>query len=141
MKSFSCFEKARVNQNTFLEWQANEGAAELLVPYKSFVPEAANLVHLLENKDYSSFYCLKMELCDKYFISDIVLQNRIEGLMYEIQQYRCGTSLNNLRLLSKNKQQKLGIEVTSFKQLLLEAEFASLEDFYFSWIDMPASGL
>ena len=31
-------ETSPITQNPFLEWQANEGAAELLVPYQMFIP-------------------------------------------------------------------------------------------------------
>lgn len=37
-QTFNCFDKLRPQQNPFLEWQANEGAAEMLVPYKIFIP-------------------------------------------------------------------------------------------------------
>ena len=36
--SFNCFMHSKPQQNTFLEWQANEGSAQLLVPYQDFIP-------------------------------------------------------------------------------------------------------
>ena len=34
-QTFTCFDK---KQNSFIEWEANEGAAEFLVNYKLFIP-------------------------------------------------------------------------------------------------------
>lgn len=40
-KSFECIsrEDGKIRQNSFIEWQANEGAAEFLVPYQEFLPK------------------------------------------------------------------------------------------------------
>lgn len=43
-ESFNCFTRAKPQQNTFHEWQANEGSAQLLVPYQDFIPRFTNLL-------------------------------------------------------------------------------------------------
>lgn len=37
-KIFSCFDAVKPNQNPYIEWFANEGVAEFLVGYKTFIP-------------------------------------------------------------------------------------------------------
>lgn len=38
LSSFHCFDTLKPKQDPFIEWEANEGAAELTVPYRSFLP-------------------------------------------------------------------------------------------------------
>ena len=108
LSNFSCFDKVRPQQNPSIEWQANEGAAEFLVPYKLFIPDFWNL--------YSQFCsrrggcsCIRTRLAEKYHVSDVVIRNRIDNLRYEIDQFTIGIAIDNLSLLSRRKQDQLGI--------------------------------
>lgn len=82
---------------SFLEWQANEGAAELLVPYRSFL-------RIFKNKrsSYLSNPTGTVEqLAHQYSVSTTVIRNRIKSLSLEIQQYLTGTALDNIKIISR----------------------------------------
>lgn len=40
--TLNCFGNTRPNQNSYIEWLANEGAAEFLMPYKEILPIIRN---------------------------------------------------------------------------------------------------
>ena len=114
--SLNCFEKCKPHQNTFIEWLANEGAAELLVPFKMFLPL------IKENKEEMLKGCGTYEFCEKYAekfnVTSIVLKNRLNALKYEIYQYiEQEVDLDNIKFLSKTKQENLGINIKSFNDL------------------------
>ena len=46
-KSFNCFETALPSQNKYLEWQANEGSAELNVPFQTLLPKIKKITTFL----------------------------------------------------------------------------------------------
>mgnify|MGYP002533968404 FL=1 len=112
---FNCFDKVKPNQSKFLEWEANEGAAELLVPYELLLP-------LLEqNKEIlnTSFGIRKTRRnFSSYFnVTETVIKYRFESLKYEINQYLNGTPLNEIEILSLNKQREKGINIKSLNDI------------------------
>lgn len=97
------------------EWQANEGAAELLVPYKRFIPHFVNNIkNCNSKKDYID---LLMYLSNKYVVSTAILEYRITGLKYEIRQYEKGVPIDKIHFLSKTAQEQQGIFITSYSEL------------------------
>lgn len=97
------------------EWQANEGAAELIVPYKRFIPYfAKNIKQIKTREDYLEFLD---HLSDIYRISTAVLEYRIASLKYEIYQYENGISIDKLQLLSKTAQEEQGINITPYSTI------------------------
>lgn len=111
-QTFNCFDTLRPNQNLFLEWQANEGAAEMLVPYKIFIPKFCKNV---KNCNDIFEYCnLKQHLANYFKVPLTVIDLRIENLKYEIQQYENGCSINKLHILSNAQQIKNKISVVSY---------------------------
>lgn len=81
------------------EWQANEGAAELLVPYRSFLPAAARLypsLHLNRGRALQT-------LSDQFGVSTTVISNRLDSLSFELEQYRNGVALNKIQLISHRR--------------------------------------
>lgn len=110
-KNFNCFDKASPQQNSSIEWQANEGAAELLIPYKIFIP---SFVH--QYRTNSSLY-IRTALSKKYNVSYQVIYNRIENLRFEIMQYEQGIPIDDIELLSKRKQEQCGIISTDYNAL------------------------
>lgn len=97
------------------EWQANEGAAELLVPYKRFIPNfVRNIKHCNSRQEY---FDLLNFLSEKYKVSTAVLEYRISGLKYEIHQYENGTSIDEIQFLSKRAQEEQGIFITSYSDV------------------------
>lgn len=106
------FDKFHPNQNPYLEWQANEGAAEMLVPYKIFIPKFCKNV---KNCNDIFEYCnLKQHLANYFKVPLTVIDLRIENLKYEIQQYENGCSINKLHILSNAQQIKNKISVMSY---------------------------
>lgn len=103
---FNCFDKTQPTQNPFIEWEANEGAAELLVPYQLFLPAL---------RDTSQVYCrepqkIKPALADQFQVTSSVIEYRIQSLKYELYQYIVlGTDISQITLLSRHeaKQQHL----------------------------------
>lgn len=121
---FNCFSHSHPKQNSFIEWQANEGAAELILPYRLFVPLVANALPSL--KDISDFNHLRAELADTFYATEPMLNNRLEGLKYEIYQYANGVSLEDLQFLSRREQTKRGICVQSVSDMELSCLYDCL---------------
>ncbi len=111
-QTFNCFDKLRPQQNPYLEWQANEGAAEMLVPYKLFIPMFCEHVEKC-NCGYEYYY-LKEYLAKHFNVPLAVIELRIDNLRYEIQQYETGCDISKLRILSNSQQSRRGIAATSY---------------------------
>lgn len=114
-QTFKCYDTVRPNQNSYVEWVANEGAAELLVSYKMLLPMIKENYHsMIEDRG-------TYEFCEKnasiFAVTPVVLQNRIDSLKYEIYQYMNNTPLNNIKIMSKNDQSRMGIKVKSLVEL------------------------
>ena len=95
-----------ITQISSFEWQANEGAAELLVPYKDFIPTYIEL----SRKNARSWYGTPplKELSERYNVTETVIQNRISSLNYEIYQYMEHGDIDQIEILSQNKQKQKG---------------------------------
>lgn len=110
-----CYERIRPNQDRYLEWLANEGAAEFLVPYKMLLPiirdRYSDLISGLGTWNFCS------EFAPKFGVTHTVMQYRIDSLKYEISQYLCGVPMDKIEILSNNKQKERGICVKSFVDL------------------------
>lgn len=118
-QSFQCYEKALPTQNPYLEWQANEGGAELLVPYRLLLPRIkANDNMILSG--WSEIYRLKEKLAEDFGVSMGVINIRFESLRYEIDHYLNGTPIEKIELLSHNQQKQRGIVVKSINDLETE---------------------
>ncbi|MCI7300438.1 MAG: ImmA/IrrE family metallo-endopeptidase [Clostridiales Family XIII bacterium] len=104
--SFSCFETVGKKQDPFIEWQANEGAAELLVPYRIFIP-----LYLEMSRKYARDFSNtppEKPLARRFRVTEGVIHNRIESLNYEIYQYVQYGDINNIEILSQRKQKERG---------------------------------
>lgn len=119
-QTFKCYDRVRDNQNFTLEWQANEGAAELIMPYKEFIPLFCDLYEVYSNKSdlwnvvYGKTTEISYLLSKRYNVSGKVIENRISSLSYEIDQYRQGTSIDKIKLLSYSKRILFGISTTDY---------------------------
>lgn len=110
-KEFKCLNsnEKKVCQNSFLEWQANEGAAQALVPYKMFIPMYVELS--LKYRDDILQYKITKILSEYFNVSEFVISNRIHNLRYEIYQYfikKC--SIDNLDIYSNKQLSKRGLD-------------------------------
>lgn len=110
-----CYERLKPNQNSYLEWLANEGAAEFTVPYRVLLPiikmEYPHLIKGFGTLDFCNNYA------SSFAVSPIVMQNRIDSLKYEIEQYMCGVPLDKIEILSNRKQVNRGIVAKSLVEL------------------------
>lgn len=110
-----CYERVKPNQDSYLEWLANEGAAEFTVPYKILLPiikdRYSDLIQGFGTWDFCTEYS------SKFGVSTTVMQYRIETLKYEIDQYLSGVPLDEIEILSKRKQDDRGIVVQSLVEM------------------------
>lgn len=107
-KPFLCDES---NKSDPLEWQANEGSAEILVPYRIFIPRIADLIR--KCSDYMDYVSVSYILADEFATSVPIITNRMNSLVYEINQYIEGIPLDRIKILSKSKREKLNLKVKS----------------------------
>lgn len=106
-------------QNSFLEWEANEGAAEFIAPYKLFIPAFSDLYDLyMERFDIwkiiYGWVNVPQVLAGKFGISEMMAIHRIENLSYEIEQYRSKGTVEGIALYSKKAQNKLNIVAKNY---------------------------
>lgn len=114
-QTFNCFDTLRPQQSPYLEWQANEGAAEMLVPYKIFIPMFCGSISNCET--YADYYSFLEFLSCIFNVPIAVIELRVDNLKYEIHQYENGCDINHIRLLSNKKQAQRGIHITSYNTL------------------------
>lgn len=115
IRTFNCFEKARPNQDPFLEWQANEGGAEFILPYELLLPIIKD-----EMPKWSTWYkfeSFKQALAQDFNISTAVVEYRIDCLKYEINQYVKGVPLKELEFLSKKQRKERGLDGPSLNDV------------------------
>lgn len=134
--TFRCYEKVQPFQDKYLEWLANEGAAELLMPFKGFIPDFCALYKLYRENStlwvkrfgYETPYEV---LANKYRVSPVSVKNRIKNLAYEIDQYIKGTKIDQIKILSLTQRGRLGIQANDYIAIidLLGAKY----DFGISW--------
>lgn len=115
MAEFKCYENSDLKQNTALEWQANEGAAEILVPYRQLLPLIYDNRHAISSQD--EIYNLKLKLADFFNVTESVIKFRFESLKYEINQFLNGCHLDNLEIVSATKQKQFGIKIKSLNDI------------------------
>ena len=127
VQAFKCYDKVKPTQDFYTEWQANEGAAEFLVPYKLLLPLIKENYNKLQ-EDFGTYYFC--ENCSLLFgVSRVVMQNRLNALSYETEQYLNGTSLDSIRILSNSQQKREGINTLSLNQLEDIRLMQSIENF------------
>lgn len=108
---FQCFESAFPARDGFLEWEANEGAAELLVPYRLLLPLAAEAFPAFRSsRDVARF---KLFLAARFGVSGGMVFQRLENLKWEIQQHLSGIPLSEISLCSQRELDSQGRSVLS----------------------------
>lgn len=108
---FNCFDSVRANQNPYLEWQANEGSAELHVPYRKFIPLICKDLH--DIKTSSDFDKLKVNLAEYFGVPETIIKLRIDNLIFEIDQYSKGVPLDSIPLKSNSQLRREGYNLCS----------------------------
>jgi len=114
VKTFNCFDDVKKQQNPYLEWQANEASAEIIMPYKVFIPKLADLLSSIN----MPYYKLKSYLAKEFNVTKSMVWCRIENLKYEFYQYyKMNTNINNLTILSKTELNKKNIKIPSINDM------------------------
>jgi Zn-dependent peptidase ImmA (M78 family) len=101
---FNCAEKS----NRSIEWQANEGAAQALVPYQLFIPEYVSRMKSCSRNQCNTII-IHSDLAELFNVTTVVIRNRINSLEYEIYQYLRGIPLSDIVILSKKQLERRGI--------------------------------
>lgn len=89
-----------------MEWQANEGAAQFLMPYQSFIPNYC----YLHDKLYANFapqqaYDMQIAaLAGNYMVGEMAVKFRMDSLKSEIAQYIDGVDINKIKVVSGRKR-------------------------------------
>jgi len=104
---FNCTAK---NQNSFLEWEANEGSAQFIIPYQDFIPRFSKLLN-------SKVLGIQRMLAIYYHVTTQVINVRLNSLAYEIDQYLMGTHIDNIELLARRQRKMRGIQTTNYQAL------------------------
>lgn len=104
---FNCTTK---NQNSFLEWEANEGSAQFIIPYQDFIPRFSKLFN-------SKASGIQRMLAMYYHVTTQVINVRLNSLAYEIDQYLMGTHIENIELLARRQRKMRGIQTTNYQAL------------------------
>lgn len=78
--------------------------------------------------DIEEFKRYAADLC---CVPSAVIKYRIESLKYEILQYYAGSDINDLHILSKRQQERMGIYIKSLNEINRNEKF----DIY-SYIEM-----
>lgn len=108
--TFNCYDKLKPFQSSYIEWIANEGAAELMIPYDEILLYIKDIIDL-QNSSVTSIYEITEAISKKYNVTSTVAHNRLNNLKFEIWQYLNGIPLDKIEILSKNSQKKLGIDM------------------------------
>jgi len=82
-----------------LEWQANQGAAELLMPYRVFLPFIKNIRSILLADEERAFRLIAKE----FSVSPVTARLRLRDLEPEFEQYCAGVPLEDLQIVSASK--------------------------------------
>lgn len=98
-------------QDRYIEWKANEGAAEMAVPFETFLPDVVGIISDCDSLGVAREGCLEV-LSWAYKVSPSVIDIRLQSLAYELWQHSQGTPVENVVLMSANEQKKRGVIFT-----------------------------
>ena len=115
-QTFNCFDRVKPYQDFYLEWVANEGAAELSLSYKDVLPFVKEILPSREKEIFPISVITRM-LSEKYIVSQAVVQHRLTNLKYELYQYLNGIPLDKIQIVSLTHQERNGIHVDSLEQI------------------------
>lgn len=114
--TFKCYDKVQPFQDSYVEWLANEGAAELIIPHDVLLPYIKENLYRFKERLFG--ICeMSEEIADHYRVSPVVVQNRFNSLKYEIYQYLNGCKISDIKVLSKTQQEKEGIFIESLNDI------------------------
>lgn len=127
-EQYMCIENDVAQRQSYPEWRANEGSAELLIPHDVFIPEIVESCDGYDIFGSCQITETKRIMAEKYFVTVPVITHRINSLKYEIDQYRRGVPINNIEILSDAQQKARGIVVEDTYNTI-ERDLICIEDF------------
>ena len=94
--SFFCIADSDNN----IEWQANEGAAQFLMPYQNFIPNYCHLHDKLyaRMEPAAAHDTLISTLAKNYMVGEMSVQIRLKSLATEIGHYVSGTPIGDIKI-------------------------------------------
>lgn len=110
--SYNCFTN---QQDSFIEWEANEGAAEMMIPYRIFILDVAEAYPTFVTS--SDIYMFKRKMQQKYNVTPAMVELRLKNLKYEIQQCINNVPIDEIEILSGKELEKRNIKVQSINDL------------------------
>lgn len=129
-KSYSSYEETQADQDPFIEWQANEGAAQFLMPYQTFIPDYIQTSKHFAHEAFSQVEVIEA-LSKKYFVSEKVISNRIDSLNYEIYQVLHEVDIININICSKTFLAKSGWNLQHKKTYCRKCLAPIVQDYFF----------
>jgi Zn-dependent peptidase ImmA (M78 family) len=108
---FGCYDDTSSGRDPFMEWQANEGAAEILVPHRSFLKDVQSM------KD--CFSCpadIDMSikaLAQKYKVTENVISIRFESLSFEVGRVLGGSDPMGVPVVTSKVKKLMKNKITS----------------------------
>ena len=96
--AFHCLE----GMDGHMEWQANEGAAQFLMPYQSFIPNYCHLHDALYAKlpPQQAYETQIATLAGNYMVGEMAVKFRIDRLRNEIAQYVDGVDIGKIKVVT-----------------------------------------
>lgn len=110
--SYNCF---TTQQDSFIEWEANEGAAEMMIPYRIFISDVAEAYPTFMTS--SDIHIFKRKMQQKYNVTPAMIELRLKNLKYEIWQCVNNVPMDEIEILSGKELEKRHIKVQSINDL------------------------
>lgn len=114
-KVFNCIDAVYAKQDEYIEWQANEGAAELFVPMSALLPMIKERYY--DFSSYNDIEEFKAITAERFKVTGKVIEYRLESLKYEINQYLSGVPINDIEILSLAEQKRKNIIIESINDI------------------------
>jgi len=105
-EAFYCSNKLEPSSTSnYFEWQANEGAAQFLMPYQVFIPAYCRLKNSLSvtHNEGEANKEIVARLQRRFNVGKKSVEIRIKSLEHEIKHYINGVPIGELEILSANK--------------------------------------
>lgn len=108
---FRCYDDRPALHDDYLEWQANEAAAELLIPHRTFLRKVSQAAAAIGTG--RDFLLLRAELSDYFGVTPAMVKTRFDSLKYELIQCLAGVPIDHLTFMSEHRQRTRGITAVS----------------------------
>lgn len=105
--ALSCYDDPSQCQNAFYEWEANESAAELIMPYRIFIPDYVSAFQRCQGREDLVLHTL----AKRYAATMTQISFRVHSLKFEIAMYCSTGQISSKYLQSRTALQRRGIDM------------------------------